>query len=126
MLLVGFRGLTVGPDDAVIRDITELGLGGVVLFDRDQPTGASVRNVESPQQLRMLSADLQAAATRGPGALPLLIPIDQEGGQVARLRPDRGFPETESAADLGARGTPHTPPRQDRPSPRHWRRRASP
>jgi beta-N-acetylhexosaminidase len=109
MLLVGFRGLTATPDDPIVRDIAELGLGGVVLFDRDQPTGASVRNIESSDQLRTLTADLQAAAQAGPAGLPLLIAIDQEGGRVARLRPVHGFPETVSAADLGARGDPtHT------------------
>jgi beta-N-acetylhexosaminidase len=106
MLLVGFRGLTVTSTDSVIRDVTELGLGGVVLFDRDQPTGASVRNIESPDQLRTLTADLQAAAARGPTDLPLLIAVDQEGGRVARLRPDHGFAGTESAADLGAQADP--------------------
>ena len=109
MLLVGFRGLTATPEDPIIRDIAELGLGGVLLFDRDQPTGASVRNIESPDQLRTLGADLQSAAEAGPAGLPLLIAIDQEGGQVARLRPEHGFPATQSAAALAARGDPlHT------------------
>jgi len=109
MLLVGFRGLTAPGGDPVVRDITALGLGGVVLFDRDQPTGESVRNIESPDQLRMLTAELQEAANRGPTDLPLLIAIDQEGGRVARLRPDHGFPGSEPAADLGTRGDPtHT------------------
>ncbi|HEX6473838.1 MAG TPA: glycoside hydrolase family 3 N-terminal domain-containing protein, partial [Candidatus Limnocylindria bacterium] len=34
--------------------------------------------------------------------LPLLIAVDEEGGQVARLGPDHGFPPTVSAAELGA------------------------
>jgi beta-N-acetylhexosaminidase len=36
LLVVGFRGLEVGEDDPVVRAIADDGLGGVVLFDRDQ------------------------------------------------------------------------------------------
>jgi beta-N-acetylhexosaminidase len=100
MLIVGFRGLT--PDDAEpIRQLIADGtLGGVILFSRDQLSGGT-RNVESPDQLRSLIAALSGAAT----ATPLLVAIDQEGGQVARLGPSHGFPATRSAADLG-RGDP--------------------
>jgi beta-N-acetylhexosaminidase len=100
MLVVGFRGLT--PDDAEpVRSLIADGtLGGVILFSVDQLTGGP-RNVESPDQLRGLVAALSGAAT----AAPLLVAIDQEGGQVARLGPSHGFPPTRSAADLG-RGDP--------------------
>jgi beta-N-acetylhexosaminidase len=100
MLVVGFRGLT--PDEAEpVRSLIAAGtLGGVILFSVDQLTGGA-RNVESPDQLRSLIAALSAAAT----SAPLLVAIDQEGGQVARLGPSHGFPATRSAADLG-RGDP--------------------
>jgi beta-N-acetylhexosaminidase len=101
MLLIGFRGLTAdeaAPTRALISDGS---IGGVILFSVDQPTGGP-RNVESPAQLRALVADLAAVA---PARAPLLVAIDQEGGQVARLGPAHGFPPTQSAAELG-RGTP--------------------
>jgi beta-N-acetylhexosaminidase len=101
MLLVGFRGLTAEDAAGTLRDI-ELGLGGVVLFDRDVPSGSDVRNVASPEQLRSLTADLQAAALDGPAGMPLLIAIDQEGGRVQRLTAAHGFGESPSAAALGA------------------------
>ncbi|MGH2382692.1 MAG: glycoside hydrolase family 3 protein [Candidatus Limnocylindria bacterium] len=104
MLLVGFRGTSVDAGSQVVRDISEHSLGGVVLFDVDMPTRTPSRNVESPDQLRRLVADLQAAAATTTAGIPLLVAIDQEGGQVARLDPDHGFPATESAAQLGARG----------------------
>lgn len=104
MLLVGFRGVRFDADSRVAHDIGEHALGGVVLFDFDEPTQTPVRNVESPMQLRRLVTDLQAAAASAAPPQPLLIAIDQEGGQVARLRPDHGFPATESAAELGLRG----------------------
>lgn len=101
MLVVGFRGLT--PEEAApTRDLIAAGtLGGVILFSVDQPTGGP-RNVESPEQLRALIADMAAAA---PATTPLLVAIDEEGGQVARLGPQHGFPPTRSAAELG-QGTP--------------------
>jgi beta-N-acetylhexosaminidase len=100
MVVVGFRGLTPDEAEPVRSLIADGTLGGVILFSVDQLTGGP-RNVESPDQLRSLVAALSGAAT----AVPLLVAIDQEGGQVARLGPSHGFPATRSAADLG-RGDP--------------------
>jgi beta-N-acetylhexosaminidase len=97
MLLVGFRGLTVDEAAEIVADIEERNLGGVLLFDIDQPTGSAVRNVESPAQLTALIGGLQALA-----GTPLLVAIDEEGGLVARLDERHGFPPTISAAELGA------------------------
>ncbi len=105
MLLVGFRGLTVDDSSQVIRDVRERGLGGVVLFDKDLPSGSDVRNVESPAQVAALTAELQAAAAGAYGQ-PLLIAVDEEGGLVQRLGPAQGFPDFPSAARLGERGDP--------------------
>jgi beta-N-acetylhexosaminidase len=97
MLLVGFRGLTVEGASEVAADIRDRNLGGILLFDTDQPTHSSVRNVGSPAQLAALVTGLQALAVT-----PLLVAIDEEGGLVARLDQRHGFPPTTSAADLGA------------------------
>jgi beta-N-acetylhexosaminidase len=97
MLLVGFRGLTVEEASEVVADIRHRNLGGILLFDTDQPTHSAVRNVESPAQLTALVTGLQALAMT-----PLLVAIDEEGGLVARLDQRHGFPPTVSAADLGA------------------------
>jgi beta-N-acetylhexosaminidase len=99
MLLVGFRGLTVEDAGEIVADIRDRNLGGILLFDTDQPTHSAVRNVESPAQLTALVAGLQSLART-----PLLVAIDEEGGLVARLDERHGFPPTISAADLGARG----------------------
>jgi len=96
MLKAGFRGLTIKESTHIIRDIENYHLGAVVLFDYDVPTRAPVRNVQSPNQLRELISDLQDYATT-----PLLVTIDQEGGRVARLKPDFGFPQSVSAGFLG-------------------------
>ena len=98
LLIVGFRGLTVRPADPITRAV-KAGLGGVILFDRDRATGS--RNVKSPGQLAALTASLRAAA---PGSL--IVAIDQEGGRVSRLTPERGFPDTRSQAEIGATDDP--------------------
>jgi beta-N-acetylhexosaminidase len=99
MLLVGFRGLTVEEAGEAVADIRDRRLGGILLFDTDQPTHSSVRNIESPAQLTSLLAGLQALSST-----PLLVAVDEEGGLVARLDGRHGFPATISAADLGERG----------------------
>jgi beta-N-acetylhexosaminidase len=72
LLFCGFEGTSV-PDD--LAALVAAGrIGGVILF---------ARNVESPAQVRALTARLHALA---PAGAPLLIAIDQEGGRVQRLR----------------------------------------
>lgn len=100
MLLLGFRGST--PQDATITDdLVRRHLRAVLLYSTDLPAGGGLRNVRSPDQLRALTAGLREAAGG-----ELLVAVDQEGGRVARLGPEQGFPATPSAAELGATGDP--------------------
>jgi beta-N-acetylhexosaminidase len=99
LLVVGFRGLTVRPDDPIARAIAEGGLGGVILFDRDEEAG--VRNVQSPEQVTRLVSDLRALAPDR----ELIVAIDQEGGRVTRLSPKYGYPAVASQASIGEQGT---------------------
>ena len=96
MLMVGFRGTDLQEGDPFLQAVRDLHLGGVVLFDRDVPTRSPLRNIVSPQQVQKLTAQLQAVAE-----VPLLIAIDQEGGQIARLKARHGFSATLSQAELG-------------------------
>ncbi|WP_173080687.1 glycoside hydrolase family 3 N-terminal domain-containing protein [Phytohabitans rumicis] len=100
MLIVGFRGDQVGPNDWIMRAISEQGLGGVILFDRDQESGGS-RNINSPQQVTALIETLREAAPE-----TLIVSVDQEGGRIARLGPSNGFPATRSQAEIGALDSP--------------------
>ena len=98
MLIVGFRGLSIG-DCPQLREQLQQGLvGGVILFDYDVPAKSSERNIHSPDQLTALTQELQAAAR-----FPLFIGVDQEGGEIARLSPIHGFPQTASHKWLGQR-----------------------
>jgi beta-N-acetylhexosaminidase len=98
MLLVGFRGTALDGSEPIARDLRDLGIGGVILFDRDVLLKAYGRNVTSPAQLTELTATLRRLS----GSLPF-IGVDQEGGNVARLKPSCGFPATVTAQSLGER-----------------------
>ncbi|HEX5939121.1 MAG TPA: glycoside hydrolase family 3 N-terminal domain-containing protein [Dehalococcoidia bacterium] len=97
MLMLGFRGTELAPANPIVADIHDRQIGGVILFSYDVPSDSPVRNVESPEQVAALCSALRAEAGDD-----LLIAIDQEGGRLARLSPDHGFPPTTSAAELGA------------------------
>ena len=66
--MIAFEGHRLPAN--VARDLRERPAAGVTLF--------RAANVEGAEQLRQLTADLQAAAVDG----PLLIATDQEGGQL--------------------------------------------
>ena len=96
LLVIGFRGTEITPESDITKDIKELNIGGVVLFDYDVESKSYGRNIESDDQLLKLASSLVAYSSTPP-----IISIDQEGGQVARLKPRQGFPKTVSAQYLG-------------------------
>jgi beta-N-acetylhexosaminidase len=101
MLLVGFRGTALDESNYIVRDIRTHRIGGVILFDRDAAVGTYGRNITSPAQLQALTASLRALS-----ATPLFIAVDQEGGNVCRLKQSCGFPPTVSAYYLGTLNNP--------------------
>jgi beta-N-acetylhexosaminidase len=96
MLIVGFRGLSIDDELSIVKQIKSGHVGGVILYDYDQPTESFIRNIESPEQLKKLCEDLQAV-----GNQRLFICTDQEGGVINRLKPSYGFPNSYSAETLG-------------------------
>ena len=96
LMVVGFRGSSLSDAPWVRTALADSGLGGVILFDRDQLTGGS-RNILSPAQVKRLTGDLRAAA----GARRVIVSVDQEGGVVTRLGPSHGFPSVASEATIG-------------------------
>ncbi|MBO0867337.1 MAG: glycoside hydrolase family 3 protein [Micromonosporaceae bacterium] len=95
LLVVGFRGQQLADDDWVMKAVRS-GIGGVVLFDRDLKTGLA-RNITSPGQVTALVKQLREASSGR-----LIVSIDQEGGQTARLGPSDGFASSASQASIGA------------------------
>jgi len=96
MLLVGFRGTSLDESNDIVRDLRAYRIGGVILFDRDAVLNSYGRNIVSPAQLKSLTASLRALS-----ATPLFIAVDQEGGNVCRLKESQGFPPTVTAQYLG-------------------------
>lgn len=70
------------------------GLGGVILFDYSCQTRAYDNNIESPEQVQRLCAEIAAL----PSA-PMVF-IDQEGGLVRRLKEACGFAPLPSAKEF--------------------------
>ncbi len=74
--------------DTPAEVVQRYNVGGVIYFNN-----ASTDNVDSPQQVAAFSNGLQRAAVSSGLHLPLIIAIDQEGGNVTRLEaPATEFP----------------------------------
>jgi beta-N-acetylhexosaminidase len=68
--------------------IEKYGVGGVIYFNN-----SGTDNVDDPAQMARFSNGLQRAATRSNTRIPLIVAIDQEGGNVTRLEsPATEFP----------------------------------
>ena len=98
MLMVGFKGDSVTEDCDAARYVRDLKVGAIVLFDIDVTGDATLgsRNITSKERLSRMTAQLKTWAD-----YPLLIATDQEGGRVARLKPQYGFLPTVTAEYLG-------------------------
>ncbi|MBU6164883.1 MAG: beta-N-acetylhexosaminidase [Alphaproteobacteria bacterium] len=83
-LILGLAGLALSADEAALFRAADP--AGYILFRR---------NVDSPDQVRALTASLRDLAGRN---VPIL--IDQEGGRVARLRPPH-WPEFPAGERFG-------------------------
>ncbi|GAB5409495.1 MAG: glycoside hydrolase family 3 protein [Balneolaceae bacterium] len=97
LLVLGFRGTELNPESDIVKDIKELNIGGFFLFDYDIESKSFGRNIISDDQLLKLSSSLVAYSSNPP-----FIAIDQEGGQISRLKENIGFPKTVSAQYLGS------------------------
>lgn len=95
MIIIGFDDSSIDRDSSIVRDLQNYPLGGVILFDRFFDDRERVKNISSPEQLQALCKKLQMFAKA-----PLFISVDQEGGKVARLKPQYGFSETPSAFSI--------------------------
>ena len=97
MLMVGLRGHTERDVSLFFESIQGYSIGGVVLYDENITVSPpSLHNIRSPKQLTSFTSALQKES-----AIPLLIAIDQEGGKVNRLKPEYGFPDSKSWAEIG-------------------------
>jgi beta-N-acetylhexosaminidase len=92
LFILGFFGKIV--PDWLKQFAARHGLGGVILFDYSCRTQAYDNNIESPEQVQHLCAEIAAL----PSA-PMVF-IDQEGGLVRRLKEACGFAPLPSAKEF--------------------------
>lgn len=92
LFILGFFGKTVPGWLKVFA--ARFGLGGVILFDYSVRTRQYDNNIESPEQVRALCAEIAALPS-----VPLVF-IDQEGGLVRRLKETRGFAPLPAAKEF--------------------------
>lgn len=112
MIMTGFHGDGTNLNDenfnAIQEQIVRGQIGGVILFDVDLSgllaqgmTTAEAKkqiyssNIKNLDQVKNLNKQLQSFAPK-----KLLIAIDQEGGNVQRLKPGHGFAPIPSHKDL--------------------------
>lgn len=88
MMMIGIQGTKV--DDDSLYMLHQFHMGGVILFDR---------NMESPEQVKQLTSDLQAQSNE---KVPLFIGIDEEGGDVVRMAEKLTPPPSQK--EIGATG----------------------
>ena len=92
LLMTGIAGKTL--DDEAAAQLRTCHIGNIILFDR---------NMESQKQAGQLTAALRKQITAQSHIAPF-IALDQEGGQVLRMRQD--FPDVPSEETIGKTGNP--------------------
>lgn len=88
MVMIGIQGTKV--DDDSLYMLHQFHMGGIILFDR---------NMESPEQVKQLTSDLQAQSNE---KVPLFIGVDEEGGDVVRMAEKLTPPPSQK--EIGAMG----------------------
>lgn len=87
LMMIGIQGTALDADGRYM--LTEFPCGNLILFDR---------NMETAEQVKKLTQDVQRTVKETTG-VPALIGIDQEGGEVMRMR--QYLPDMPSAEALG-------------------------
>jgi len=97
LIIAGFRGNSINKNSDIVKYIKDFNIGGVILYDEDLEIGGpGSRNITSPKQLKELTEKLQGYAEKS-----LLISVDQEGGEVHRLKSLYGFTDTPPWKQIG-------------------------
>jgi beta-N-acetylhexosaminidase len=102
MLIMGFNGTEIHDSSPVAQWLSDDGLGGVLLFDKDIDTNTYEKNLKTPTQIKHLIHQLNHYAKVSPKYenLPLFTAIDYEGGAVDRLAMIEDCMATLSAQEL--------------------------
>lgn len=98
MLIIGFRGTEANGLSYITRTINYLNIGGVILFDKDNPSSGEIspRNITDYNQTKTLIQNLNKYSRS-----PLFVSVDAEGGYINRLKQKYGFINIPSAEQMG-------------------------
>lgn len=91
MIIIGFRGSSVKNTGDVFPILQNMNVGGLIFFDYDTGTKSYNRNIKTGTAIRPFMTALQDTAQT-----PLFLSIDEEGGQVSRLKKISGYGKTNS------------------------------
>ncbi len=92
MIMMGMYGTSVTPKSSIYQSVEQGVVGGVLIYERN------VHKKQAKLKMKTLCRTLQAVSK-----IPLLISVDQEGGQVNRLKTKYGFQPMPSAYDVAQR-----------------------
>ena len=93
MLIFGIKEANkVLEEDSLFKAYSNMNLGGIILFEKN------IANKRSKYHLKSLTSEIQKVSK-----IPSFIAIDEEGGNVTRLKPKYGFHKTKTAKYLGSR-----------------------
>jgi beta-N-acetylhexosaminidase len=90
MIMVGMQGNIITDQSSILLDIKNGTIGGILLYEYN------LNPIQTEKKLNALTTRLKANSK-----IPLLISIDQEGGQVNRMKTKYGFPAMPSAKSVG-------------------------
>jgi beta-N-acetylhexosaminidase len=97
---MGFQGTEIHDNSPVAQWLSQDGLGGVLLFNKDVATGCFGKNLQNKSQIKQLINQLNYYSEALDESNPLLTAIDYEGGAVDRLATIEGCTPTLKASDL--------------------------
>lgn len=97
MLMFGFRDTAINAQSEVSHWLRDYQIGGVILFEYDVPSKSRPRNIVSELQVKCLVDSLHSFSPS-----PLFVAIDEEGGNVSRLKARYGFEPTVTPQYLGS------------------------
>lgn len=97
VMMVGMKGTEVNQKSDIVRQLRDYNIGGIILLPKTEKYPD--QNIVDAKQLKKLTHDLQMYAKKN-GLPKLLIAVNEEGGQINALKPEK-FPAIKGCAEEG-------------------------
>ncbi len=100
MIIIGIKGSEISEkqdknNSDIVQILNNMNVGGIILFDYDTGTKTFNRNIKSTNQLDTFIEEIKQLAKT-----PLFIALDEEGGQVSRLKKLEDYNKTASEKNI--------------------------